>query len=46
MRFGGRDNSGKPLKLIQHVSQLDFLLTVASKPVPEASKRRIGFVID
>ncbi|WP_416822301.1 hypothetical protein [Enterocloster bolteae] len=29
MRFGGKDNSGKPLELIQHVSQLDFLLTVA-----------------
>ncbi|WP_415825469.1 DUF6173 family protein [Enterocloster bolteae] len=29
IRFGGKDNSGKPLELIQHVSQLDFLLTVA-----------------
>lgn len=46
IRFGGKDNSGKPLELIQHVSQLDFLLTVASKPVPEAPKRRIGFVVD
>lgn len=44
IRFGGKDNSGKPLELIQHVSQLDFLLTVAPKPAPEVPKRQIGFV--
>lgn len=46
IRFGGLDNSGKPLELLQHVSQLNFLLTVESKPNPEVPKRRIGFVAD
>lgn len=46
IRFGGKYSSGKPLVLIQHVPQLDFLLTVVSKPEPEAPKRRIGFVVD
>lgn len=46
VRFGGKDNSGKPLELIQHVSQLNFLLMVVSKPEPEAPKRKIGFVQD
>ena len=46
VRFGGKDNSGKPLELIQHISQLNFLLTVVPKPVPEAPKRKIGFVQD
>lgn len=46
IRFGGTDNSGKPLEVIQHVSQLNFLLTVAAKPDPELPKRRIGFVTD
>lgn len=44
--FHGKDNNGNPLELIQHISQLNFLLTVVSKPVPEAPKRRIGFVVD
>lgn len=44
VRFGGRDNSGKPLELIQHISQLNFLLTVVLKPAPEVPKREIGFV--
>jgi len=46
VRFGGKDSSGKPLELIQHVSQLNFLLTVVQKPVPEVPKRKIGFVQD
>lgn len=46
IRFGGLDNSGKPLELLQHVSQLNFLLMVESKPNPEVPKRRIGFVAD
>lgn len=41
--FRRADNSGNPLELIQHVNQLDFLLTVVSKPVPEVLKRQIGF---
>lgn len=46
VRFGGKDNSGKPLELIQHVSQLNFLLMVVQKPGPEVPKRKIGFVQD
>lgn len=46
VRFGGKDNSGKPLELIQHISQLNFLLTVVSKLEPEVPKRKIGFVQD
>ena len=44
IRFGGKDNLGKPMELIQHVSQLNFLLMVVPKPEPEISKRQIGFV--
>lgn len=43
VKFVGKDNSGNPLELIQHVSQLNFLLMVAEKPVPTAPKRTIGF---
>lgn len=46
VRFGGKDNSGKPLELIQHVSQLNFLLKVVPKLEPEAPKRKIGFVLN
>lgn len=42
--FHGEDTSGKPLELIQHVQQLNFLLMVVPKPEPEAPKRNIGFV--
>lgn len=41
--FYGKDNSGKPLELIQHIHQLNFLLTVCPKPVPNEPKRKIGF---
>lgn len=44
VRFGGKDASGKPLELIQHISQLNFLLMVVPKPEPEVEKRKIGFV--
>lgn len=44
VRFGGKDSLDKPLELIQHISQLNFLLTVVPKPEPEVSKRQIGFV--
>ena len=44
VRFGGKDSSDKPLELIQHISQLNFLLTVVPKPEPEVPKRQIGFV--
>lgn len=42
--FDGLDNSDSPMELIQHISQLNFLLMVAPKPSVEAPKRRIGFV--
>ena len=32
IRFLGKDNLGKPLELIQHISQLNFLLMVVPKP--------------
>lgn len=41
--FHGEDTSGKPLKLIQHVQQLNFLLMVVPKPEIEVPKRKIGF---
>lgn len=44
VRFDGEDISGKPLELIQHVQQLNFLLSVVPKPVPEAPRRQIGFL--
>ena len=44
IRFVGKDTSDKPLELVQHVSQLNFLLTVVRKPEPEFPKRKIGFV--
>lgn len=44
VRFGGKDNSGRSLELIQHISQLNFLLTTVPKNVPEVPKREIGFV--
>lgn len=42
--FYGTDSQGKPVELIQHINQLNFLLTVVSKPVPEQPKRKIGFI--
>ena len=42
--FHGEDTSGKPLELIQHVQQLNFLLMVVQKPELEVPKRQIGFV--
>lgn len=41
--FGGKDSSGKPLELIQHINQLSFLMMVAPKPSVEAPRRQIGF---
>ena len=42
--FHGEDIDGKPLELIQHISQLNFLLQVQPKEKPEIPKRKIGFV--
>ncbi|MCR4719143.1 MAG: hypothetical protein K5768_05885 [Firmicutes bacterium] len=42
--FRGTDSQGKPMELIQHIHQLNFLLTVVPKPIPEQPKRKIGFI--
>lgn len=42
--FHGEGIDGKPLALIQHIHQLNFLLKVQPKEKPEIPKRRIGFV--
>lgn len=42
--FCGRDSSGNPARLIQHVGQLSLLLTAV--PTNEPKKRQIGFVGD
>jgi hypothetical protein len=42
--FYGEHTNGKPLELIQHIQQLNFLLMVVSKVEPEVPKRKIGFV--
>lgn len=44
VRFVGKDNSGKQLELIQHISQLNFLLMIVPKPEPKVEKRMIGFL--
>lgn len=41
--FHGYDNDGAPLKLIQHVSQLSFLLE-ARKRVTDEPRKPIGFI--
>ena len=41
--FYGEDSYGKPQKLIQHINQLDFLLSAQPKEIPEAPRRQIGF---
>ena len=42
--FHGLDTSGNPVELIQHVQQLNFLLTAVKKTDPHEPKRKIGFV--
>lgn len=42
--FHGTDNSGTEQVLIQHISQLNFLITSQPKEIPEAPKRTIGFL--
>lgn len=41
--FYGEDSYSKPQKLIQHINQLDFLLSAQPKEIPEAPRRQIGF---
>ena len=42
--FEGIDDNGNMSNLIQHINQLSFLLSAELKPLPEAPKRKIGFV--
>lgn len=43
--FFGKGADGAPIQLMQHVSQVSFVLVAAKKPQPEAEPRRIGFDI-
>lgn len=38
--------NGNQTQLIQHVSQLNFVLMAVKKEEPDRAPRRIGFVID
>lgn len=42
--FHGTTDSGKPMQLIQHHSQLNFLLQAGEKHNPDKERRPIGFV--
>lgn len=41
--FMGVNEHGKPIRLIQHYTQLNVMLTAMPKPVPAEPPRRIGF---
>lgn len=43
IRFYGRTDEGQPLELIQHVSQISFLLRSVKRLNPEEPKKLIGF---
>jgi Family of unknown function (DUF6173) len=45
LTFYGRDEDGLKTQLIQHVSQLSFILRAVPKERPEAPPRRIGFAM-
>jgi hypothetical protein len=42
--FSGTTDSGEPVELIQHVSQISILLTKLHRRQPETPKRPIGFL--
>ncbi len=44
--FHGFTNNGEPVKLIQNVSQISFVLIVLPKLEPEKPKQTIGFIQD
>ena len=44
IRFYGTMSDGSQVELIQHVSQISFLLTTAPRENPEQPKRTIGFM--
>ena len=45
LTFYGRDEDGLKTQLIQHVSQLSFILRAVPKDRPEEPPRRIGFAM-
>ncbi len=45
LTFYGRDEDGLKTQLIQHVSQLSFILRAVPKERPEGPPRRIGFAM-
>jgi hypothetical protein len=45
LTFYGRDEDGLKTQLIQHVSQLSFILRAVPKERPEEPPRRIGFAM-
>jgi hypothetical protein len=45
LTFYGRDEDGLKTQLVQHVSQLSFILRAVPKEEPEAPPRRIGFAM-
>lgn len=42
--FHGTADSGKPMQLIQHHNQLNFLLQAGEKHNPDKERRQIGFI--
>lgn len=46
IRFYGNLEDGSPVELIQHVSQISFLLMSVKRLNPEEPKKRIGFLSD
>jgi len=42
--FSGKTESGEPVELIQHVSQISILLMKLQRRDPGKPKRRIGFI--
>jgi hypothetical protein len=45
LTFYGRDEDGLKTQLVQHVSQLSFILRAVPKEEPGAPPRRIGFAM-
>lgn len=41
--FKGALDNGNPVELVQHVSQLSFLLVAVKRVDPNQPKRKIGF---
>lgn len=44
--FFGRNTDGKPVRLIQHYTQLNVVLSAVKKPEDQAEPNRIGFRLD